>query len=169
MLPRYFFASDRAGYNFRILQAVTKVNHKQHKWFVSKVKDRLGDLKDRKIAVLGLAFKPESDDMRKAVSIEIIRSFVEEGARVSAYDPMAMKNAKLENYGSDVDFVVDLYEALDGADCLALVTEWDEFATLDWNEVRKLMRGNLVADGRNLYDPRKIREAGFEYLGMGRV
>jgi len=162
------FVSDHAGYKFEILQAVTKVNHEQHKRFVGKIKKRLGILKGKKIAVLGLAFKPESDDMRKAVSVEIIRSLLKGGARVCAYDPVAMENAKLEDFGGEIEFAKSAYDCLEGADCLTLVTEWKEFANLNWKKVKRLMRGNLVADGRNLYDPTVLKENGFEYFGMGR-
>lgn len=162
------FVSNHAGYDFGILQAATKVNREQHKRFVRKIKEKLGDLKGKKIAVLGLAFKPDSDDMRKAVSVEIIRVLLEDGATVSAYDPVAMDNARREDYGGEVEFGEDAYAVLAGADCLVLVTEWKEFTDLDWNKVKSLMRGNLIADGRNLYDPKILRKAGFEYAGMGR-
>jgi UDPglucose 6-dehydrogenase len=163
------FVSNHAGYEFGILRSATEVNRGQHKRFVKKIKDRLGGLKGKKIAVLGLAFKPQSDDMRKAVSVDIIRNLLKEGANVSAYDPVAMGNAKLEDYGGEVEFTKGIAEALKGADCLALVTEWEEFSDLDWEEVKNSMRGNLIADGRNLYDPYEIKKAGFEYVGVGRV
>jgi len=162
------FVSNHAGYDFGILQAATKVNCEQRKRFVGKIKEKLEDLKDKKIAILGLAFKPESGDMRKAVSAEIIRSLLNEGAQVSVYDPAAMENAKKEDFAEDIEFSNDAYAALKGADCLALVTEWKEFAELDWKKVRRLMRGNLIADGRNFYDPVDLRESGFEYVGIGR-
>jgi UDPglucose 6-dehydrogenase len=159
--------SNHTGYEFGILRAATFVNRGQYKRFVGKISSKLGGLKGKKIAVLGLAFKPNSDDMRKAVSIEIIRTLLKEGAMVSAYDPVAIENAK-RVFGKQLEFAKDGYEVLKEADCLALVTEWPEFADLDWKKVKKLMRGNLVADGRNLYDPVGIREAGFDYVGMGR-
>ena len=163
------FVSNHAGYEFGILQAATKVNSPQYKRFVKKIKERFVRLKGKKIAVLGLAFKPQSDDMRKAVSVSIIKSLLEEGARVCAYDPIAMKNAELEDYGGEVEFAQDAYTSLKDADCLALITEWEEFADLDWEKVKSLMRGNLVADGRNLWEPDRIRNMGFDYIGMGRV
>ena len=163
------FVSNHAGYDFGILQAATKVNHEQHKRFVAKIKSKLGELKGKKIAVLGLAFKPDSDDMRKAVAVEIIRTLLSEEARVSVYDPVAMENARKEDFADSVEFAEDVYAALKEADCLALVTEWEEFTDLDWNKVKSLMRGNLIADGRNFYESKELRGRGFEYIGMGRV
>jgi len=180
--------SNHAGYEFGVLQAANTVNSEQYRRFIEKIKGRLGGLGGKEIAVLGLAFKPNTDDMRKAVSVEIIKSLLKEGAGVSAYDPMAIKNAKSvfsqqplvskalkqpcsRPHGRNsqkLRFVDDVYEALDGADCLALVTEWEEFANLDWERVKKLMRGNLIVDGRNLYDPGEMRKLGFDYFGMGR-
>lgn len=163
------FVSKHAGYDFGILQAATKVNQEQHRRFVKKISDKLGGLEGKNIAVLGLAFKPESDDMRKAVAVEIILLLLKEGAQVSVYDPEAMGNAKKEDFAKDVEFSSDVYSALEGADCLTLVTEWEDFSNLDWEKVKNLMRGNLVADGRNFYESKELRDRGFEYIGMGRV
>jgi len=159
--------SNHSGYDFGVLRAANYVNHEQHKGFVQKIKDKLGNLKGKKIAILGLAFKPNTDDVRKAVSAEIINALINEGAEVSAYDPAVMERSSLR-LGDKLKFSEDVYNALADADCLALVTEWEEFAELDWKKVKKLMRGNLIADGRNLYDPVRMRELGFNYFGMGR-
>ena len=166
--------SNHAGYEFGVLQAANTVNSEQYRRFIEKIKGRLGGLRGKKIAVLGLAFKPDTDDMRKAVSVEIIKSLLKEGAKVSACDPMAQENAKcvfseqLTVNSKQLRFAKDVYQALKGADCLALVTEWEEFANLDWEKVKKLMRGNLIADGRNLYELEKMQKLGFDYFGMGR-
>jgi len=166
--------SNHAGYEFGILQAANSVNTKQYQRFVGKIKGKLGNLRGKKIAVLGLAFKPNTDDMRKAVSVEIIKALLKEGAEVLAYDPMAQENVKRvfsrqSGVGSNqLKFTGGVYEALRGADCLALVTEWEDFEDLDWRKVKRMMRGNLIADGRNLYDPQILRKLGFEYFGMGR-
>lgn len=163
--------SNHAGYEFGILRAANYVNQEQSKRFVEKIRSKLEGLRGKKIAVLGLAFKPETDDMRKAVSIEIIKNLLKEGAEVSVYDPMALANAKkLIKWpnGSMIKWAEDVYDALADVDCLALVTEWKEFADLDWKKVKKLMHGNLLADGRNFYDPEKMEKLGFDYFGMGR-
>ncbi|GMR19030.1 MAG: UDP-glucose/GDP-mannose dehydrogenase family protein [Patescibacteria group bacterium] len=163
--------SDHAGYEFGILRAANFVNREQHQRFAEKIKEGLGGLKGKRVAVLGLAFKPKSDDMRKAVSVEIINTLLKQGAEVSVFDPIAMPNAKkMPGWvgKSMIKWAEDAYNALDGADCLALVTEWAEFSDLDWGKVKELMRGSMVADGRNFYDPAKIRKAGFDYVGMGR-
>lgn len=166
--------SNHAGYEFGVLRAANTVNFEQCRRFIEKIKDKMGNLKGKKVAVLGLAFKPDTDDMRKAPAIEVISSLLEEGATVSAYDPVAMRNAKkvlskqLTVNSGKLRFARDVYGALKEADCLALVTEWEEFADLDWERVKKLMRGKLIADGRNLYDQDKVEGLGFEYLGMGR-
>lgn len=155
------------GGSFEILVAVRRVNHRQHQIFIEKIKKALGGLKGKKIAVLGLSFKPGTDDLRKAVALEIIARLRKEGAKVSVYDPVVVGKAKKILKG--VRFASDPYAALKGSDCLALVTEWEEFAKLDFKKIKTLMRTPLVADGRNIFDPPKLKRRGFTYVGMGCV
>jgi UDPglucose 6-dehydrogenase len=123
-------------------------------------------LKDRSIAVLGLAFKPETDDMREAPAIGIIRKLLEEGAKVRAYDPVAKSEAM--KILPELEYVDDEYAAVTGADALVFVTEWNQFRALDLLRIRDLMKSPKVADLRNIYEPEDMREMGFEYVGVGR-
>lgn len=154
------------GHRCDILEAVRRVNHQQHQLFVEKVKKALGGLKGKKLTILGLSFKPGTDDLRKAVSLEIIKMVLREGASISVYDPAAMEKAKKILKG--VAFAQSPYEALKDSDCLVLVTEWEEFKNLDFKKIKSLMRTPLIADGRNLFDPKVLRKLGFDYLGVGR-
>jgi UDPglucose 6-dehydrogenase len=149
-----------------IVDAVVEVNRRQRSAMLPKIKALTGDLKGKRIAVLGLAFKPETNDMREAPSIEIIRGLVEEGASVCAYDPVAMEEAgKLL---PDIEYAADVYTAVTGADTLVFVTEWNQFRALDMARIRSLMKHARIADLRNICDPADMRELGFEYVGVGR-
>ena len=126
----------------------------------------LGDLKGKTIAVLGLSFKPETDDMREAPSIDIIRNLVENGAIVRAYDPVAIPEAR--KILPDISYAEDEYGAVTGADALIFITEWNQFRALDMERIRGLMRTPKIADLRNIYEPEAMRELGFDYVGVGR-
>jgi UDPglucose 6-dehydrogenase len=126
----------------------------------------LGRLDEKIIGILGLAFKPNTDDMREASAVEIIHLLQSEGARVRAYDPVAMPNALL--YLHDVALCQDAYQAAEGADALVMVTEWNEFKHLDLPRLKAAMRMPIIVDGRNMYDPAEMRSLGFTYRGMGR-
>lgn len=154
------------GYDFKLLKEVENVNHISKKTIVDKAEKMLTDVKGKKIAVLGLAFKPNTDDMRFAPSIEIIGWLKEKGADISAYDPQSMEKAKKIIEG--ITYCNDSYETVKDADLLIIVTEWNEFKELDLEKVKSLMKANNVIDGRNIYDPIKMRELGFNYLGVGR-
>ena len=150
----------------RIVDAVIEVNRQQRLAMVPKI-ERLADgLAGKKIAVLGLAFKPETDDMRDAPSVEIIRGLVERGAQVSAYDPVAQKEA--EKVLPEIAYADDEYAAAEGADVLVFMTEWNQFRALDMNRLREVMKFPRIADLRNIYTPTDMREMGFEYVGVGR-
>jgi UDPglucose 6-dehydrogenase len=150
----------------RIVDAVIEVNRQQRLAMVPKI-ERLADgLAGKKIAVLGLAFKPETDDMRDAPSVEIIRGLVERGAQVSAYDPVAQKEA--EKVLPEIAYADDEYAAAEGADVLVFMTEWNQFRALDMDRIRSLMRVPRIADLRNIYEPADMREMGFQYAGVGR-
>jgi UDPglucose 6-dehydrogenase len=149
-----------------ILRAVAHLNYDQRKRIIQKLRHILGGLRGKTIGLWGLAFKPNTDDMRDAPSISIINMLQHEGARVKAYDPEAQQNA--QRLLTDVDFCTGPYEVAEGADALILVTEWNEFKQLDMSRVKSLMRQPVLVDGRNIYDPARMAEMGFTYRGMGR-
>jgi UDPglucose 6-dehydrogenase len=155
------------GYRFRLLEAVTAVNRQQSVRFVQKLKGVLKGLEGAVLGVLGLSFKPDTDDIRKSVSIDLVRQLRREGATVRAYDPAAMEQAA-QVLDSGVEFCDDAYEAAAGADGLVLVTEWEEFRDLDYARVRELVRRPHVFDGRNFLDRRRLERLGFAYHGVGR-
>jgi UDPglucose 6-dehydrogenase len=152
------FASDR-GYQFKVLEAVESVNESQKRRLVDKMEAHFGSLDGRTIAVWGLAFKPKTDDMREAPAITIINRLLEQGAKVQAYDPQAEHVAR-RIFGSKVRFADKSYDALSGADALALVTEWAEFREPDFVKMRKLMRAPVIFDGRNIYTPEQMKAQG---------
>lgn len=158
--------SEKLGYDFRLLKEVKRVNDEQRQDFVKKIETSLWNIKGKSIAVLGLSFKPDTDDMRFAPSIDIIEALQRLGAKILVYDPQAMEKAKTLFKG--VIFCKDAYAALRGADCALLVTEWNEFKDLDFRKVKKLMKHPLLVDGRNMYEPHKMKALGFEYVSMGR-
>lgn len=149
-----------------IVDAVIEVNRRQQHSMMPKIQGLVGDLSGKKIAVLGLAFKPETNDMREAPSLEIIRGLIEKGARVCAYDPVAMSEA--EKMLPGIELAEDEYTAVKDADALVFVTEWNQFRALDMARIRDLMKSPRIADLRNIYDPTDMRELGFTYVGVGR-
>ena len=154
------------GCESRIVEAVIEVNRQQRAAMVPKIEKLVGGIKGKTIAVLGLSFKPETDDMREAPSIEIIRALLDKGAKVRAYDPAAMPEAaKILN---DITFAEDEYDAANGADMLVFITEWNQFRALDMRRVKDLMKSPKIADLRNIYEPEDMRELGFDYVGVGR-
>jgi UDPglucose 6-dehydrogenase len=149
----------------RIVDAVVEVNDRQRALMIPKIETLAGDLKGKIIAMLGLAFKPETDDMREAPSVDIIRGLLERGATVRAYDPVAMPEAK--KILPEIVYSEDEYEAVTGADVLVFMTEWNQFRALV-QRIRQLMRASKIADLRNIYEPDSMRELGFDYIGVGR-
>jgi UDPglucose 6-dehydrogenase len=160
------FASQK-DYDFKILKAVEQVNTQQKTRLVARMKAHFGSLKGKTVAVWGLAFKPRTDDMREAPSIPLIKALLAEGADVQAYDPEATKVAK-GIFGSKVTFTAKNYDALRGADCLVIVTEWSEFRRPDFEKMRKLLRSPVIFDGRNLFTPEQMKQGGFTYYSVGR-
>jgi UDPglucose 6-dehydrogenase len=158
--------AGNTGYHFQLLTAVIEVNELQKRRVIAKLQKHLGSLVGREVALLGLAFKAHTDDMREASSLVLSARLLADGARVRAYDPVAEKEARKLMAG--VEFAPSASDALEGADACVIVTEWPEFAELDWREVAELMRGRVVIDGRNLLDPGTVREAGLLYEGIGR-
>lgn len=149
-----------------ILDAVETVNYEQKRSLLPKIKKLLYDLKDKKIAIWGLAFKPKTDDMREAPSIVIINQLQKEGAKIVAFDPEAEETAK--KVLNDIEYVKNPYDALKGVDALVIVTEWNEFRDLDKEKMKDMMKQPIIIDGRNIYDTEEMKDAGFNYIGVGR-
>ncbi len=157
------------GYDFSLLKAVDQVNKQATKHFVDKITRHFGGkLKGKTIAILGLSFKPNTDDMRDAPSIAIITQFVASGAKITAYDPVAMPNAKKILPGS-VRYAKDAYQAASGADAIVVVTEWNEFRQLDLVRLARGAKGAVIFDGRNIYEPARVKQLGLMYYGVGRM
>ena len=154
-------------YDFEILKAVERVNERQKVRLMGKMKQHFGSLKGKRVAVWGLAFKPKTDDMREAPAVPLINALLEGGASVVAYDPEAIATAR-RIFGTRIDYASKSYDAVQGADALAIVTEWHEFREPDWTKIRKMMRTPVIFDGRNIYNPEQLRGLGFTYYSMGR-
>lgn len=155
------------GYDMRIIEAVEEVNNRQKSIVYDKLATALGDLKGKRIAIWGLAFKPETDDMREAPSLVVIEKLLAAGASVIAYDPASMDEAR-RRLGDRITYARDMYEAVIDADALALLTEWKQFRVPSWSVLHRVMRGNVIIDGRNIYDPEELAEEGFLYRCIGK-
>lgn len=152
----------------RLVSSVNAVNEEQKRLIPRKIKSHFGEnLKGKKFALWGLSYKPKTDDVREAPAIVLINDLLRSGARVSVFDPAAMENVK-KIFGNKISYVKHEYAALKGADALVLVTEWQEFREPDFGRMKELMNGHVVFDGRNIYNPTKVRAQGFEYYGVGR-
>ena len=158
--------AETLGYHPELLDAVMEINIDQRTLFVEKLREVLGGLRDQVIGILGLAYKPNTDDVREAPAIDVIQSLQQKGARVRAYDPQAMPGLKSMMNG--LEYCTNAYKAAEGADAILLVTEWEEFRNLDLDRLKKVMRRPVIVDGRNIYDPKQMRELGFVYRGVGR-
>lgn len=158
--------AERLGYDFPLLRSVVDVNNQQPNRFVDKIIRVVGPLEGKVFAVLGLAFKPNTDDLRDGKSLEIVAHLRKEGATVRAYDPIAIPNAR--KVAPDLDYRESAYSAAEGADALVLVTEWSEFKHLDFARLRSIMRSPVLFDGRNMFDSETIRGKGFRYYCVGR-
>lgn len=163
-----YFTAGQNNYDFRILDAVMKVNYDQRKGFFQKILQKYaGQLKGKKVALWGLAFKPNTDDIREAPALYLIEELLKQGASVSAYDPEAMNNVK-EIFGEQVTFVEDYYDALKDADFLVIATEWNIFRSPDFDRISSLLKEKVIFDGRNLYHNDQMKELGFYYNSVGR-
>jgi len=157
-----------ADYDFKILKAVEDVNERQKRMLYEMVDEHFGgDLAGKKFAVWGLAFKPNTDDMREAPAVVVIKALLEAGATVTAYDPEAMEEAQHRHLGDTVTYAKTPMDALDGSDALILVTEWNEFRRPDFDAVKERMAGTVIFDGRNIYSRKRLEESGFTYYGIG--
>ncbi|MBU1205856.1 MAG: UDP-glucose/GDP-mannose dehydrogenase family protein [Proteobacteria bacterium] len=158
--------AEKQGYRFEIARSVMKVNEKQKERMVAKVKEAVGNLKGKTIAVLGLSFKPNTDDLREAPSLKIISSLQKEGAKIKAYDPKAMEAAR--KIFKKIEYGKDPYDVAKGSDALLIITEWNQFRNLDLKKLKNIMKNPVFLDLRNIYEPAKLRELGFKYSGVGR-
>jgi UDPglucose 6-dehydrogenase len=161
-------SAEEHGYHFEILTAVEKVNRRQKEILVKKMRTHFdGKLRGLTVAVWGLSFKPNTDDIREAPSLRIIDALLAEGVRLHLHDPAALAEVQ-KGYGDRAKFYENNYDALKGADALVIVTEWNEFRRPDFDRMKSLMKQPIVFDGRNIYDPARIREKGFTYYSIGR-
>jgi len=158
--------AEKLDCNFDLLKSVRVVNQQQRVFFLNKIKDMLWTIKDKTIGILGLSFKPNTDDIRNAPSIDIIQALQSEGAKIKVYDPSAM--GKAGGLLGRVKFCKDPYEVCRGSDCLLIITEWDEFKELDFSKIKKLLKRPFIIDGRNIYEPQRMKKLGFTYAGIGR-
>jgi UDPglucose 6-dehydrogenase len=166
-LSAFIRIAEKVGYDFGILKEVEKVNLEQKKIVLKKVEEMLWNLPNKTVGVLGLAFKPNTDDIRYSPPLGIIESLKAEGVVIKAYDPAAMERTK-EIFKNGVKFCKNPYEVVKDADLLIVATEWNEFKELDFAKIKKLMRQPNIIDGRNIYDPAEIKKLGFKYSGIGR-
>jgi UDPglucose 6-dehydrogenase len=157
---------DKYGVETSVVDAVIEANEYQRLAMIPKIEKLVGDFKDKQIGVLGLSFKPETDDMRESPATDIIKEMQKRGAKIRAFDPVAMEEAK--HYLPDIDYAENEYDAIKDADVLVIVTEWNQFRALDMDRVKKLLKAPKIADLRNIYNPTDMRELGFEYVGVGR-
>lgn len=158
--------ADQFGVETRIVDAVIDANEKQRLAMIPKIESLVGDFEGKLIGVLGLSFKPETDDMRESPALDIVRVITEKGATVRAYDPVAMEEAS--HLLPDIEYAENEYDAISGADAMVIITEWNQFRALDMEKVKSLLSSPKVADLRNIYEPSDMREMGFEYVGVGR-
>lgn len=165
-LEAFYWIAKQKGYDFKLLRSVAEVNDEQRGWVLRQVESELWNLPGKKVGILGLAFKPHTDDLRFAPSLEIIKSLQEQGVKVSVHDPVAAPKAKAMLKG--VRFAKDAYDCAKGADALVVVTEWPEYKELDLAKVHRIMENPVLLDGRNLYDPAAVRKLGFVYRSVGR-
>ncbi|MCX5697905.1 MAG: UDP-glucose/GDP-mannose dehydrogenase family protein [Candidatus Omnitrophica bacterium] len=165
-LDAFIHISEKIGYDFKLLKNVREINSQQQQLLLHKLKEHLWILKDKFIGVLGVSFKPDTDDIRNAPSIDIVNYLEKEGAHIRLYDPSAMPKAK--KLLKKVHFCQDAYSAARGSDCLLILTEWDEFKSLDLTKIRGLLRRPLIVDGRNMFKPQDMQKKGFTYVSIGR-
>jgi UDPglucose 6-dehydrogenase len=165
-LRAFIRIAEEIGYDFRLLREVERINEEAKTRFIRKIRNALWNIRDKTIGILGLSFKPNTDDMRFAPSIDIINCLLAEGAIVRAYDPQSMEKAK--KILPDVELCPDPFAVANNADLLAILTEWDEFRELDWQKIKTTMRLPIIADGRNMLNREQMEKLGFIYIGVGR-
>ena len=159
--------AEKSGCDFSLLREVEKINQRRIEHFVEKIRKELWVLRGKRIALWGLAFKPNTDDVRFAPSVSLLRALLSEGVAVRAYDPKAMEKARA--IIPEITYCADAYEASEGADAILVVTEWDEFQQVDWTRLFSIVEQPLVIDGRNVYTPKQVSRNGFRYVSIGRI
>ncbi len=162
------YLGRKSGYQLRILEAVLEVNREQRLITVEKVERLCGGLQGKTIGVLGLAFKPNTSDVRESPALTIVEELINRGAQVKAYDPVALEEFQRAKPDLPVIYVENAYQAAEGADCLVIITEWNEFRYLDLEKIKSLMQEPCLVDTRNIYEPAQVKKLGFRYEGMGR-
>lgn len=159
--------AKKKGYDFKIVNAALLVNEQQKLWMIEKIKQTIGNLKGKTLGILGLSFKPNTDDMREAASITIINGLLAEGAIIKSFDPVAMTEAK--KILPNITYCNDTYEAVKDCNALIFLTEWNQFRSLDLEKIKNLLKEPVIVDLRNIYEPTKMEEMGFKYFGVGRL
>ncbi|MCL4105642.1 UNVERIFIED_CONTAM: hypothetical protein GTU68_023709 [Idotea baltica] len=167
-IAAFIAISDELGVPFNLLKEVEKINQDQLERFIKRIREKLWVLEEKKIAVWGLAFKPDTDDTRCSVAIELVEKLVAEGAEIRAFDPKALDHVKKSPLGDKITLCATPEEAAEGAEAVVIATEWPEFANVDFDKVRDSMIAPVMFDGRNLLDPKTMERFGFEYHGVGR-
>jgi len=171
-LSAFIHIADRLGYRFGLLEEVEKINEEQKARITGKISQLIWNIPGKTIGVLGLSFKPNTDDIRNAPAIDIIERLLRQGAKIKTYDPKAMQKTKKVFSGPDkkksVIFCRDAYETARGSECLLILTDWNEFKELDFKRLKKLLKQPIIIDGRNIYDPSEMKRLGFVYTGIGR-
>jgi UDPglucose 6-dehydrogenase len=161
--------AEENGYNLKVCSAVDEANNDQREIFWKKIENHFNsNLKDKKIGVWGLSFKPNTDDIREAPSLYIIQKLIEKGAIVTAHDPAAIENVKAY-FDNKINYAEHNYEACTSADALVIHTEWNQYRQPNFDKLKEIMNSPVIFDGRNLYNPRKLKELGFEYFPFGRT
>lgn len=161
--------ADENGVELKVIKAAIESNEKQKHYMVEKIENTLGELKGKKIGILGLSFKPETDDMREAPSLTIVPELINKGASIAAFDPESLEEAgwRLNDYEKDIIYCANEYEVMKGADALVIITEWNQFRRLDLARVKDLLAGSYFFDLRNVYVPEEVESAGLDYIGVG--
>jgi UDPglucose 6-dehydrogenase len=165
-LQSFVQIADELGYDYKLLKEVARINQAQKEHFVYKIKKLLGKLQNKQLGILGLSFKPNTDDMRFAASIDIIKMLKKQGAKIKAYDPHAMHNAL--KIMPDIEYCRNPYDVAKSSDALIIITEWKEFSNLKLSKIRKLLKMPIIIDGRNIFEPTTMKKLGFIYSSIGR-
>jgi len=165
-LQAFIGITQKLGYDFELLRVVEKINYQQKELLVNKVRDAVWNLKDKIIGILGLSFKPNTDDMRNAPSVAIIQMLQKEEAKIKAYDPVAIPVAR--EILKEITYCKDPYDTADGCDALVILTEWEQFKKMDLKKIKRLMKAPIIIDGRNIFEPEKMKRLGFIYKSIGR-
>ncbi|MBI5183876.1 MAG: UDP-glucose/GDP-mannose dehydrogenase family protein [Nitrospinae bacterium] len=165
-IKSFLHTAKKFGHDFNLLNSVIEIDNNRATHFMNIIREKIGGFKGKTIGILGLSFKPDTDDMRDAKSIEIIKMMLSEGAKIKAYDPVAIENAK--KIIPNIEYAKNSYSAAYKADAIAIITEWREFKLLNMEKIKKEMKRPVIFDGRNIYDPEKMRKTGFEYYSIGR-